>query len=480
MKTSSKFILKSFASPFMATFFISIFVLLMQFLWKYIDDLVGKGIEFTVFAKLLFYVSASLVPMALPLAILLSSLMTFGNLGEHYELVAFKSAGISLKKVLRPLAIVVLFLSITAFFFSNYWLPIANLKSKSLLYDIKEQKPTMDIQAGIFSNDLEGYSIRVQEKKIIDEVEHLYGVLIYDHSDGPGNRKVTKAEEGILSVTPDKRYLEMRLFNGVSYEEEEKGHITKKYPLIRSKFKENLIRSDLSQFTLSRTDEDLFKNNYRMLNLSQLNSAIDTLTKIKDNHFNTFVEGLKGSSFMYTNVASKANKNSIYKSELNFDDFLESLNEKQLAQVTTTATNLCRNQKSRLKSINADMYSRNKYIHNHQIEWHKKLTLPFACIILFLIGAPLGAIIRKGGLGMPIIISVVFFLTFHMLSITGEKMAKEGAIDALPGMWMASAILLPIGIFFTIKATSDSALFNFEAYFSFIKRVFKKKEETDS
>ncbi|MFT5668739.1 MAG: lipopolysaccharide export system permease protein, partial [Vicingaceae bacterium] len=207
-------------SPFVATFFISIFVLLMQFLWKYIDDLVGKGIEFSVFAKLLIYVAASLVPMALPLSILLSSLMTFGNLGENYELVAFKSAGISLKRILRPLSFVIFILSIVAFLFSNYWLPVANLKSKSLLYDIKQQKPTMDIQPGMFSNELEDYTIRVQNKKEIDGVEHLYDVIIYDHSDGPGNRNVTTAEEGIMSNSADQRYLQMTLLNGVTYEEE--------------------------------------------------------------------------------------------------------------------------------------------------------------------------------------------------------------------------------------------------------------------
>ena len=462
----------------MATFFISIFVLLMQFLWKYIDDLVGKGVELIVFAKLLFYVSASLVPMALPLAILLSSLMTFGNLGEHYELVAFKSAGISLKRILKPLAIVVLMLSFTAYLFSNYWLPVANLKSKSLLYDIKEQKPTMDIQAGMFSNELEDYTIRVKDKKEIDGVEHLYDVLIYDHTDGTGNNKVTHAEEGIMTITPDKRYLEFRLFNGTNYEDDRNGKIEKKFPLRRMVFKENLIRMDMAQFALNRTDEELFKNNYRMLNLRQLSSAIDTLTTIKDNHFKSFKDGLKSSSFMYSKLNEASFKEAKITKIIEFKKFLKSFNTNQKKQIVTTASNLSRNQKSRLSSIASDMYSRNKYIHNHEIEWHKKLTLPFACIILFLIGAPLGAIIRKGGLGMPIVISVVFFLLFHILSITGEKMAKEGAIDVTQGMWMASAILLPIGIFFTYKATSDSALFKFDVYWDAIKKLFPKKEKS--
>ncbi|MBL4709311.1 MAG: LptF/LptG family permease [Flavobacteriales bacterium] len=463
----------------MATFFISIFVLLMQFLWKYIDDLVGKGVDFLVFAKLLFYVSASLVPMALPLAILLSSLMTFGNLGEHYELVAFKSAGISLKRVLKPLAIVVFLLSIVAFLFSNYWLPVANLKSKSLLYDIKQQKPTMDIQAGMFSNDLDGITIRVKEKKIIDDVEHLYDVLIYDHKDGIGNRKVTKAEEGIMTITPDKHFLEFRLFNGTSYEDDKNGHIKKNYPLKRTKFKEYLIRSDLSQFNLNRTDENLFKSNYKMLNLSQLESQIDTLRKVRDTHFDAFKTGLKSSSFLYSKLNENTFKQARIKRPIDFDSLTASFDKNRKTQILSTAANLSRNSKSRLHSIVNDMYSRNKFIHSHEIQWHKKLTLPFACIILFLIGAPLGAIIRKGGLGMPIVISVVFFLLFHILSITGEKMAKEGALPSVEGMWMASAILLPIGLFFTYKATSDSALFRFDAYFNIIRSIFKKKEEVE-
>ena len=467
-------------SPFMATFFISIFVLLMQFLWKYIDDLVGKGIEFGVFVQLLVYVAASLVPMALPLSILLSSLMTFGNLGEHYELVAFKSAGISLKKILQPLFLVVFMLSIVAYLFSNYWLPVANLKSKSLLYDIKQQKPTMDIQPGMFSNDLENITIRVKDKKEIDGVEHLYDVLIYDHSDGPGNRKVTTAEEGIMTLTADKRYLELKLINGVNYEEEENPQATQDYTLARSKFKENIIRSDLSQFDLNRTDEELFKTGYKMLNMSQLANAMDTLNIMKINHFNAFKSGLKNSSFLYSKFDESKFTLAKDSSIINLDDYFSSFNTEKKGQILNTARNLSRNSRSRLSSMHEDMRSRNKYIRNHEIQWHKKLTLPFACIVLFLIGAPLGAIIRKGGLGMPIIISVLFFLLFHILSISGEKMAKEGAMDSLSGMWMASAILLPVGLFFTYKATSDSALFNFDAYSNFFKSIFTKKSVSNS
>lgn len=450
----------------------------MQFLWKYIDDIVGKGLDGIVILKLLTYVSASLVPMALPLAILLSSLMTFGNLGEHYELVAFKSAGISLKRILRPLAILVVILSGVAYLFSNYWLPIANLKSKSLLYDVKKQKPTMDIRPGIFSDGLDNFSIRVKEKKVIDDVEHLYDVMIYDHR-SPGNRSVTVAEEGVMTISDNKRYLVLKLFNGENYDENFQRKNNYKYPLARTSFKENEIRFDLAQFDLSRTDEDLFKSNYKMLNMDQLSKAIDTLSKIRKNHFEQFQDGMYKSYYRFAGIKDKGlkKKNHIIQAKPDLDSLIASLDLNRQRQVYATASNLARNSKSRLSSMVTDLYNRDKYIRYHKIYWHKKLTLSFACFILFLIGAPLGAIIRKGGLGMPIVISVVFFLIFHMISITGEKMAKEGAMDVVKGMWMASAILLPIGLFFTYKATSDSSFFRLDNYLYPIKKLFKKKQD---
>jgi len=460
----------------MATFFISIFVLLMQFLWVRIDDIVGKGVEWHVIVRLLFYVSASLVPMALPLAILLSSLMTFGNLGEHYELVAFKSAGISLKRVLRPLAIVVFLLSIVAYLFSNYWLPVANLKSKSLLYDVKEQKPTMDIRPGIFSSELDDFTIRVKDKKVIDDIEHLYDVLIYDHRAGNGNQSVIMAEEGIMTMNENKQFLELKLLNGERYEEDENAKRTRKYPLVRSKFKENLIRFDLSQFQLNRTDEELFKQHYKMLNLNQLDEAIELQMANRDSSVNSFNEILRKGFFIFSAKEKENPKRVVYSKSIDFDKLIQSLDFHKKEQVYATATNISRNTKSRLNSLTENIYARNKYINRHKVEWHKKLTLPFACVILFFIGAPLGAIIRKGGLGMPIVISVIFFLLFHILSTTGEKMAKEGSVSVFEGMWLASFILFPIGIFLTLKATSDSPIFKADAYVNSINRIFKRNQ----
>lgn len=458
----------------MATFLISIFVLLMQFLWLRIDDIVGKGVEWYVILQLLFYVAASLVPMALPLAILLSSLMTFGNLGENYELVAFKSAGISLKRILRPLFVLILILSGVAFLFSNYWLPIANLKSKSLLYDVKEQKPTMDIRPGIFSSELDNFTIRVKNKKVIDDVEHLYDVMIYDHRAGNGNLSVITAEEGIMTMADNKQFLELKLFNGERYEEDEAGKSKRTFPLARSKFKENLIRFDLSQFKLNRTDEELFKQHYKMLNLSQLDASIAKQEVELDSSIKSFNKVFRDGFFMYSPHVEKGFNQVKKEEKLDYNHLVNDLNLPQKSQLYATATNMSRNTKSRLSSINGNIYSRSKFTRGFKIEWHKKLSLPFACVILFLIGAPLGAIIRKGGLGMPIVISVLFFLVFHILSTTGEKMAKEGTVEPIEGVWMASMILFPTGIFLTLKATSDSPLFKAEAYKNFFTRRFRK------
>lgn len=454
----------------MATFFIAVFVLLMQFLWKNIDDLVGKGLEWMVILKLLFYVSASLVPMALPLAVLLSSLMTFGNLGEQSELVAFKSAGISLKRVLRPLAVVVIFISFTAFLFSNYWLPHAHLKSKSLLYDVREQKPTLDLKAGYFSSELDGFTIRVKSKKTIDKVEHLYDVLIYDHSKDLGNKVVISAKEGIMTVTKDKRFIELKLFNGVRYTEEREKRTDRKYPHSRLHFEENLIRFDLEQFQLNRTEEELFKSDYRMLNMAQLNKAIDTLITIRKEKLDKEMTEIKKSLLIYTEL--KEEHQGSQTRLVDIDSLLEQLSSTQKRQIYNTAANMSRNAKVRLKRIDKDYKLRTRYLNKHRITWHKKLSFSFACFVLFLIGAPFGAIVKKGGLGMPIVIAVIFFIVFYMLSISGEQMVKEGAIAAEYGIWMSSAVLLPIGIFLTYKATTDAPLLQWEG----IKGLFKFKK----
>lgn len=453
----------------------------MQFIWKHIDDMVGKGLEWYVILELLAYISASLVPLALPLAVLLSSLMAFGNLGENYELIAFKSAGISLKRVLRPLSIFVVFLSIAAFLFANYLLPIANLKSRSLLYDVREQKPAMDLKPGIFSSELNDLTIRVGDKKPTEEGERLYNIMIYDHSNDRGNRTVTLAEEGIMKLSSNKQFLELRLFNGRSYDEQPNKGEDKDFVLARVEFEEDLIRTDLSEFRLNRTDEDLFKTNYKMLNIDQLTVAIDSLEKRLGVSIDAYEENLE---FTYSTYNKPKEEQTFEQSKetLIFDSIFTNMNGFEKERLYKTAANLARSAKSKSDAIIREKEIREEAISRHSIEWHRKYTLSFACIILFFIGAPLGAIIRKGGLGMPMVISVVFFLIYHMISITGEKMAKEGAMTSFEGMWLSAFILLPFGIYLTYKATTDSALLSADAYNSFFSKLFKKKDkgETES
>lgn len=451
----------------------------MQFIWKHIDDMVGKGLEWYVILELLAYISASLVPLALPLAVLLSSLMAFGNLGENYELIAFKSAGISLKRVLRPLSIFVVFLSIAAFLFANYLLPIANLKSRSLLYDVREQKPAMDLKPGIFSSELNDLTIRVGDKKPTEEGERLYNIMIYDHSNDRGNRTVTLAEEGIMKLSSNKQFLELRLFNGRSYDEQPNKGEDKDFVLARVEFEEDLIRTDLSEFRLNRTDEDLFKTNYKMLNIDQLTVAIDSLEKRLGVSIDAYEENLE---FTYSTYNKPKEEQTFEQSKetLIFDSIFTNMNGFEKERLYKTAANLARSAKSKSDAIIREKEIREEAISRHSIEWHRKYTLSFACIILFFIGAPLGAIIRKGGLGMPMVISVVFFLIYHMISITGEKMAKEGAMTSFEGMWLSAFILLPFGIYLTYKATTDSALLSADAYNSFFSKLFKKKDKGET
>lgn len=467
MKKLHKLVLASFAGPFAATFFVVLFVLLMQFLWKYIDDLVGKGLEWNVIAELLFYASATLVPLALPLAILVSSIMTMGNLAEQYELVAAKASGISLRRILMPLMVIAIMISGLAFLFSNYMLPYTNLKMGSLLYDVKQQKPAFYIQEGIFYNGIDGYSIKIGKKG--SDNQTLHKVMIYDHTARQGNNKVILAEKGTMVMSEDEKYLIITLLNGYSYEEQRQtsGAGKESNPLLRTHFNSYKIRFDLSTFKLSRTNEDLFKDNYQMLNLLQLTQALDSLNKqlgerqtdsrkVLHSHYMTFRDSLLNKNDADTSsmalVLSK-NDNAVY--------------ENALGQA--------RNISAFLNSIEDELDSREKLIARFAIERERKFTLSIACFILFLIGAPLGAIIRKGGIGTPVVVSVIFFLVFHITSIMGEKFSRENVLDPSVGMWIAPALLLPIGIFLTYKATHDSALFEVEAYSRFIKKLFRRK-----
>lgn len=476
MKTLNRFTLKAFIGPFVATFCIAIFILLMQFLWLYIDDLVGKGLGWYILGKFLVYVSITLIPMALPLALLLSSLMTFGNLAENYELAAMKSAGLSLQKIMRPLTIVAILISLTAFVFSNNVLPWANLKMQSMLFDITHSKPAIKIKEGIFYNGIKGYSIRVGKKS--KDGKMLQNVMIYDHRSMQGNNKVAFADSGYMEMPNNKSVLVITLYNGYSYEDLlNTDEQTRTRPLIRNKFEKQVIRFDLSDFKMNKTDESLFKTNYQMLNISQLKESIDSIKENVLSHKNETVAQLNNNYYARSMQYLSVNDTST-KSAFSTNDLFATFTVIDKAGVLDAAINIARSAKTFVQSYTEQQEINNYTVRKFEVELHKKFTLSIACLILFFIGAPLGAIIRKGGLGMPAVVSVIFFIVFYIISITSEKLVKEGTLPAYFGMWIAPVVLLPIGIFLTYKASNDSALFDMNTYFSGLKKLFSKTKTT--
>ena len=473
MRRLDRFILQSYLGPLVMTFFIALFILLMQFVWKYIDDLVGKGLEWYIIAQLLFYASSTFVPLALPLSILLSSLMMFGNLGEHYELVAMKSAGISLNRIMRSLVFVSIFISGLAFYFSDVILPVANLKFLSLLYDVREKKLAFNIKEGVFYNGIDGYVIRVGKKE--QDGNTIRDVMIYDHSNHQGNNSLTLAEWGKMELTSDKRFLIFRLYNGTNYEERiDLRHSEITHPFQRTSFNEQFQMFDLSAFQLSRTDEKLFRSNYEMLNTGQLRHTIDSLKG-----YIKIQQKASGTIFMrmfYPN----SHMDSIGTSPLtpplggegNLTSILASMTPVEQVELLKEARNAAKSARDNIQMIGESVNGQEKLLHKHEIVYHKKFTFSIACFLLFFIGAPLGAIIRKGGLGLPAVISTVFFILFWVLSFIGEKYTLLGVLPAIEGMWIAPVILLPIGIFLTYKATVDASLLDFDSWIKIFYRVF--------
>ena len=445
----------------------------MQFIWLYVDDMLGKGIEWYIIAELLVYSSANVIPLALPLSVLLASLMTFGSLGEHFELVSFKAAGISLQRVMRPLAIFVLMISVGAFCFSNYIIRVANLKFFALLHDIRSKKPAVNIKPGVFYNEIDNYTIRVMHKdKLENGEEMLKDVMIYDHTKNDGNRHLTIADSAIMRMSEDKTYFSIKMFYGTDYQDNQETTVKKLYPLSRFSFEEHEIRISLLGFQLNRTNEDAFKNDYRMFNLKQLSNKTDTLKREYDESVNNFTYMIKNSYLFNDSVFTKMKQDTNV--TLPRKEYMKKLDKNELQQVYGIAVNNARTSKGRCSAEASETVIKSRDIARMGIEWHRKFSFSLACFIMFLIGAPLGAIVKKGGLGMPVVISVIFFVFFWVISIVGEDMVKERVILAYQGMWVSTAILLPLGLFFTYKATTDSEMFNFSAYKAFFKRIFKK------
>ena len=465
-------IIKAFIGPFLATFLIALFVLIMQFFWLYIDDIVGKGFDFFTIMRLVGAVGATVVPLALPLALLLSSIMTFGNLGESFELVAIKSAGISLLRFMRPLLLVAIFISGIAFLFENNIIPYANLKLDALKWDMVATKPAFDIKEGVFYDKLEGYVIKLGKKDKDDSTIH--NVTIYEHNINFGLQdNLMIAKSGIMRVTPDKQFMEFKLRDGWRYEERGNRY-DPKTDFIRLGFKEYTKLFDLASFKMNRTDDSLFKYNPKMLSVRQLNVAIDSLEdsrkyfyKHTNRELTPVLNFLKYKDSAWSPPAFAANVAKTDTSQLkkNKSSSMLSIADRALSQVGTAANTI------RLQA--SDYNDRNMSLRKHWVEWHRKFTLSVACIVLFMIGAPLGSIIRKGGLGTPLIFAIIFFVLFHLLNTFGEKFAKQGVTSAFTGMWLSTMVLIPIGVFLTIKAMKDSQIFNREVYSRFFKQIGK-------
>jgi len=409
------------------------------------DDLMGKGLDTWIILQLLIYASARIVNMALPLAILMSSIMAIGALSEHNELTAMKSAGLSLIKIFKPLLLFIVGISITAFLFANNVWPIANLKFRTLLFSIMQQKPALNINEGVFYNGIEGISIRVKNKN--NETGELSDILIYDHRQpGKGNRSVIRAEKGKMQQTEDKRWLILTLQKGSSYDEiEDKKNKSQKYPAIQSQFDEMTLRVDLSSLFFKEDDEEVFKNAFEMMTIAQLNGAIEKLTFEKDSTTQTLQE----------KQIQKLRLNPTQEAPITEQSLFSLLPPTLQSKAISNAIDVTKKQINASGKDESIEEENNKFFARHLIEWHRKFFLGISCIVLFLIGAPLGAIIRKGGLGLPSVIALLLFIIFELLTISGEKMAKALIISPWVGMWMSTLVMTPIAIWILLAAQKE-------------------------
>lgn len=466
------FILKSFCMLFMGTSFICLFIFMMQFLWKYVDEMVGKGLEISVLAKFFFYSALTLVPVSLPLAVLLAALITFGNFGERFELLAMKAAGISLLKIMRPLIVFILFVSGVSFFFQNVIGPEAYTKLYTLIISMKQKSPELDIPEGVFYDEIEGYNLYVKHKN--RKTGMLYDVLIYNFEKGFENAQIIKADSGRLEMTADKQHLYLHLYDGEQFENLKSQNMNQRnVPYRREAFREKhaIIEFD-SDFNM--VDAGIMSNQSMSKNMRMLQAGIDSMTVQNDSIGRTyFNEAMSGT---YKVAADLNGKDTLKIQQASPEDFnVDSLfNAATLAQkqkVLATAV-------SRATSVGSD-WSFKSYnvaqtdtsLRRHMTSWHEKLTLSVACLIFFFIGAPLGGIIRKGGLGMPVVVSVLIFIIYYIINNTGYKMARDGQWIVWTGMWTSTAILAPLGAFLTYKSNNDSVVLNADAYVGWFKRV---------
>ena len=478
------FIIETFLPLFFATFGVCLFIILMQFLWKYVDDLVGKGLDFFVLTKMFFYAALSLVPMALPLSILLASLMTFGNLGEKFELLAMKASGISLLRIMRPVIVLTFMVSVGAFFFQNNTLPPVQVKLWTLVRSIKLKSPELDIPEKTFYKEINNYNVYIDHKD--KKTGMMYNMMIYDFVNGFDNARVILADSGKLKASTDKQYLILSMYNGESFENLKPQSPRNKNESItyrREKFqlKETLIAFD-ANFRME--DESIMSDRDFTKNLDELFAYIDSATVSADSADVFIVKNLRQQTYseaLRVNYNSQETKQAFAPSDttnfvVNVDSLFNQKDLYQQQQIIVSAKSKADNIKNECFYNHVSQKERNRTLIGHKIELHRKFTLSFACLIFLFIGAPLGAIIRKGGLGMPAVISVFLFLFYYSIDIFSVKLTKQSVLPIWLGMWLSSIVLLALGIFFTYKAVNDSVMLNSDAWAGFFKKFFGKKE----
>ena len=457
---------------FIGTFFICLFIFMMQFLWRYVDELVGKGLEMSVMAQFFFYSALTLVPVSLPLAVLLASLITFGNFGERYELLAMKAAGISLLKIMRPLAFFVCGLVGVSFYFQNVVGPIAQAKLGTLILSMKQKSPELDIPEGVFYSEIKDYNLKVARKD--RKTGMLYDVLIYNMKDGFENAHIIYADSGRMEMTADKQHLWLHLYSGDLFENlKAQSMKSQNVPYRRESFREKhtLIEFD-SDFNMA--DESIMSNQSSAKNMTMLQASIDSMKVLGDSIGRQYYREVAEGNFRPSYGLSKEDTVKIENAniqEYNVDSLYAAASLTQKQKVLSSATSRAENVSSDLSFKKFTMENNDYAIRKHKTEWHKKITISLSCLLFFFIGAPLGGIIRKGGLGMPVIVSVLVFIIYYIIDNTGYKMARDGKWIVWMGMWTSSAVLAPLGIFLTYKSNKDSVVLNADAYINWFKKV---------
>lgn len=478
MKILNKYILKSFLAPFLATFFIILFVLIMQALWLQFDKIAGKGISLLVIVKFLGYIALMMVPTALPIAILLSSIMALGNMAENYEFAAVKSAGISLQRFITPLVILMVFMSVANFLFLNYVFPYASLKSKNLIYNMKMKEPGLALVAGTFNTEIPGYSIKFQEKYGKDD-SLLKNVLIYQIESNNLNNKVITAKKGEIISKEGSRYLTLKLEDGFYHEDmvtkARSSKERKKVPSSKAHFDEYKVNIDVSTIGNFDPDDLKYKTGKEMLSLKQLNFYVDSLEAPYIDYVNN-----RATRIYRINKANTLLPDSIPSTNLSMD-IMENFVDNNKRLVADNAFNLVNTNLDNIRSFQATLQDKQKLINGYDTEFHKRIAFSLACLVLFFIGTPLGSIIRKGGFGLPMIMAIVIFVIYFFISIFGKNMAESNTISPFMGGWLATFVLLPFGILLMLRARNDKGLFDIDTFLrpftNFINKVFKLEKK---